>query len=222
VGAALATIALTIGLIVVIRHARNSSGSAAQPDQIAGTQAIQTTPENPTAPQTTQGTKPLNVGVASQPGQAKSPPKSQTLSRNSADQGAVINQSETATEAGAETRTTNAPLTNVTLSAVSKIYVEVVGGNDSNDLREAINERLRSKGQISVVGNRNDADALLQVTSAGGTDTESKIVVELINRRGTVIWSGSSYGKYTGSVPQISANIVKDLRAAMRRSKQQR
>jgi hypothetical protein len=84
------------------------------------------------------------------------------------------------------------------------------------------NERWRPGSQITLVNNRDSADALLKLTverSAGAQPETANVGVELINAGGKVIWT-SPRGHYQGSPSEVSASIVRDLLAAIQRSKQ--
>jgi len=112
------------------------------------------------------------------------------------------------------------------LSAVKKVYIDL-GRDDvsSHGLRETLSEKLGSGNRIIVVGNRDEADALLEVSFMKTSSAEPEtihVVVQLINARGQVIWpdANSTYN-YQGSPAQVSAKIVKDLLGAMHTSQRQ-
>jgi hypothetical protein len=59
--------------------------------------------------------------------------------------------------------------------------------------------------------------------AAGDASKTTQVVVQLINARGDMIWpNAASRRNYRGSVIDISSSIVKDLLAAIQKSKQQR
>ena len=123
---------------------------------------------------------------------------------------------------GVETRSIRATRASTPLSAVKKVYIKATGDERlSQSVRQMLSERLRAGNRTVLVQNRDEADALLEVTvarSASDQPETVKILVELINARGEVIWPKSE-GNYQGSPADVSANIARDLLAAIQKSK---
>jgi hypothetical protein len=111
----------------------------------------------------------------------------------------------------------------VPLSGVKRVYVETVGNETSNQsMREALIDKLRASNRIIMVSNRDEADALMEVSVLKGKESEQDtigVVVQLINARGNTIWPNAySSAKYQGSAYDVSARIVNDLLAAIQKS----
>ena len=123
-----------------------------------------------------------------------------------------------------ETRSIRA-LRDTPLSAVKRVNVETAGDETlGQSVRQTLTKRLRAANRITLAHNRDDADALLKVTvvkSASGDPEKPRVLVELINARGNVIWSNPS-GHYQGSPAEVSASIVRDLLAALKNSRQRK
>jgi hypothetical protein len=87
-----------------------------------------------------------------------------------------------------------------------------------------LEDRLRASNQITLAEDSNQADALIEVSVVKGSGSETPrtaVMVQLINARGKVIWpNGNSSRMYHGSRDDISAQIVKDLLAAIRGARQ--
>ena len=117
------------------------------------------------------------------------------------------------------------PIRATPLFAVKSVYIETVGDETlSQSVRQKLAERLRATNRIILARNRDESDALLKVTVAKSTSGElekTKVLVELINTRGNVIWRGPSEN-YQGSPAEVSASIVRDLLAALKNSRQLR
>lgn len=124
-----------------------------------------------------------------------------------------------------ETRSLGARPAGVPLSAVKRVYVEVVGDETlSQSLRQMLAERLRASKWIILARNRDEADALLKVNVTKGTSRElekTDALAELVNARGNTIWSNSR-GNYQGSSVDVTAGIVRDLLTAIQKSKQRK
>ncbi len=224
---AVAVLLLAIGLVVVIKYARKGNPSAAPHDQVATSQQTGAASGNEipaTGNADTESSKTSNAAETSrQQRQDVGPsPKTGNMARQLTQPGP-----ETKTETATETETRSVKkLRTAPLSAVKKVYIEI-GGDEisSHGLREALSKKLGSGNRIIVVGNRDEADALLEVSVMKSADAEAEIirvVVQLINPRGQVIWpnANSSYN-YLGSPAQVSAKIVRDLLGAMQASQSQ-
>ena len=222
----LAVLLLTITFFAIIRYAREGNAPSAQQSQVATSQQTVAASGNEvsgTGNAATDKNKTSNeAGASGQQRKNFGPsPKSGNLARKPAEpKPETKTLPETATETGMETRGLKINRAALPLSAVRKVYVEIRGNEISRQpLRQALSERLR--GGITLVSNRDDADALLQVSAVKGAETESQltVLVELIDARGRVIWPDpNSDGKYRGSAADVSAGIVKDLLAAIQKS----
>jgi len=237
-GAAIIVV-FVISFAVVMKYIRGERSDATEPNQIAATQQKGETKDE------THPTKAVpDSGVTSTPGEtslkSSNPPqqgfdtrqqrqnvgpsqKIETTARNSGQE-----KPDIASEPGTVTETETRSITAVgatPLSAVKKVYVEAVGDETlSQNVRQTLAERLRASNQIILAHNRDEADALLKVTvvkSPSGEPAQTKSLVELINARGNVIWSNPS-DNYRGSPADVSANIVRDLLAAIKNSKQRK
>jgi hypothetical protein len=225
---ALAVLLIAIGLIALIKYARK--GNAPAPDQIqvavsqtGGVRKEGTPATGSTAP-TSNKTANEEESSRQHRESVQPSPKAESSARNSGQQKPDTSTvPEVATESGIETRSTKARREAVPLSAVKKIYIEILGDDMSKDsVRKGLSERLSSGNRILAVNNRHDADALLEVSvkkSDGAEPDIINVVVELINVRGQVLWPNtSSSGNYQGPVYEVTAKIVRDLLAALQRS----
>jgi len=221
---------LVISFAVVMTYIRRERSAGTDPNQIAvNQQRGQTRAETQPTKAATDGGTTSTAGVTSLPKSPNPPqlknvgpsPKIEETARNSAQEKPGI-----ATGPGTvtETRSIRA-LRDTALSAVKRIYVEAVGDETlSQSLRQTLAERLRATNQIILVHNRDDADALLRVTvvrSASAEPEKANVLVELVNARGSVIWSNPSEN-YQGSPAELSAGIIRDLLAAIKNSKQRK
>ena len=224
--ATLGVLLLVIGLVAVIKYWRKANATLTDPNQVAtnGPTGVARKKENSeTAPAGPDTNKPSTAGDTSrQPREVVQPSsKTESTARNAAQKTPdVKTASETATESVIETRSTKGRLAVVPLSSVKKVYVETLGDElPRQSVRKVLEDRLRANNLITLAEDRNEADALIEVSVVKGSDseTQSTAVVQLINARGKVIWpNGNSRRKYHGSPDDISAQIVKDLVAAIR------
>ena len=110
----------------------------------------------------------------------------------------------------------------VSLANVKRVYVESVEESSGQVLKQMLAKLLQSSGRFTLSRSRDDADALLKVTTRPissnprkRTQAETVSVVILVNARGDVIWpvkGGPSRGRYQGLTPeQVSNQVVKDL-----------
>ena len=228
---ALAVLLLAIGLVGIIKYARKENAPAVEQSQATASRpTIALSKEGNTASgsSATDGNKTSNAEKTSrQQREGVGPPKPEGPARNSAQQRPDTGiPEEAAAEVGTETRSLKGRPIAVPLPSVKKIYVETVGDeNLSQKLRKMLGERLVASNRIILAGNRDDADALLEVSIAKDAGAEPEtihVIVELINARGDVIWPENSSRKYQGSGYDVSARIVKDLLATIQNSRQQR
>jgi hypothetical protein len=228
---ALLALILAVIFLGVIRFARNPNRTPLTPqDQVAmnhRTDAL-TGNENPSTAK--RGNDISSTSSASGPSRQRQ--SVAPSDRGSSSQKATEKRPDTTaapditTEAGTETRGLHVQRSALPLSAIKKIYIEVTGSEISRpELSKQLSDRLDASREITLVTNRDDADALLQVTLLSGVETESKrsVTAELINRRGQVIWrNASSSAKYEGSIADVSTRIVNDLLAAIQNAKRTR
>jgi hypothetical protein len=219
----LALLLVVIGLIAVIKYTQKVNAPAAEQNQVAtsqpsGAKSIEESPQ--TGSTVSDGNKTSDAEKTSRQerGVVRPSPKTESIARNAGQRPDTKPLSETATETGIETRSTKGHLAAVPLSGVRKVYVETLGDeNLAQGLREMLKERLRASSQIILAEDRNEADALIEVSLVKGSDSDPETTaVQLINARGRVIWpTGNASSKYHGSADQVSAQIVKDLLAAI-------
>ncbi|HJP91651.1 MAG TPA: hypothetical protein VJ875_06825 [Pyrinomonadaceae bacterium] len=225
---ALAVFLITLGLVAIIKYARQGNAPAIEQNQLATNHSLGTANTEGTSPagtSATDGTKTSNgEKISREQHQVVPSSRTERTARNSAQRRAETRTPEkTATEGDSETRSLNARPAAVPLSAVKKIYVKILGDITSKEtMRNAIVEKFGSSGQITVVSNEGDADALLEISvtksnSAGPGAVD--VVVELINARGQAIWPNTkASGKYQGSPIAVSAGIVNDLLHSLQKS----
>jgi len=219
----LGVLLFAIGLVAVIKYSRKVNAPAAEQkreaaSQQSGEESREITPPRENA--VPDGSKTSNTeGQSRRQREIVRPfPKTESIARNSAQRPDAKTLPETATETGTETRSTKGRLAVVPLSAVEKVYVETVGDeNLGQSLRKMLNERLRASDQITLAEDRNEAHALIEVSVVKVAERRvTAVTVQVINARGRVIWpKGNSSRKYHGSADDVSAQIVKDLFAAI-------
>ena len=81
------------------------------------------------------------------------------------------------------------------LLTVRRVYVDPLGDDAfSKLLREKLIAALRVSSRFEIVGNRDEADAVFKgsVVRNSGQESNSSVVLELVNVRGQVVWSLSS------------------------------
>lgn len=227
---ALVVFLIAIGLVGVIKYARKGNAPAGKQNQVATNpppNVVNREGTSPTEDSTKDSTKTSNVEETSRQqrqGVGASPTNEKTV-RNSAQQGPETETAEeTASEARTETRSLKARSAAVPLSAVKKIYVEILADNTlKKSMQQALIEKLGSTSRIIVVSNRDDADALLEVSVTKSNMLEPGAIdvsVELINSRGQVIWPNAKPGrKYQGSPANVSTGIALDLLDAIHKSR---
>jgi hypothetical protein len=129
-------------------------------------------------------------------------------------------ETKTDTDTAMKTRSIQ-KLRTVPLSAVKKIYLQIVGGDaiTGRGIHESLNEKINSGRIIKLVSNRDEADALLEVSvskQAGSDSNAIHVIVQLIDARGKTIWPNSdSDHTYRGSALGVSSSLSRDLLAAI-------
>jgi hypothetical protein len=136
-------------------------------------------------------------------------------------------KTESTADTASETRALK-KLRTVPLGAVKNVYVEMVGGDaiSVQGVRESLSEKISSSGLIKLVSNRDKADALLEVSvskEAGGDREAIRVVVQLIDARGKMIWSNSNSNRaYRGSALGVTSAISRELVAAIESARQRK
>ena len=114
------------------------------------------------------------------------------------------------TTRGAQTRTIPAMLL-----SVRKVYVDPLGnGTLSMQVRAALIDRLQSTSRFTIVGNRNEADAVFKGTATRAVDDPERasVILRLINVKGQVLWPlRKSALRYTGTAADASDKLLRDL-----------
>jgi hypothetical protein len=104
---------------------------------------------------------------------------------------------------------------NLTLREVKKIYLEIRGESAVDDFRSNLVDSFNSSGIVAAETNADDADAALKIliskTTPGGIQTSA----QLVNARGTVLWSR----RHSGEHSKVTSEIVKDLLSEIRRAR---
>ncbi|MFL6209577.1 MAG: hypothetical protein ACJ74W_12040 [Pyrinomonadaceae bacterium] len=246
---ALAFVFIAVCVGVVIKFARPRDGGAAEQHQVVAGQPKEVNNRAPQSTATDNNTATASAPTtttASNNAADQKPPDKRTNATTSPQVAGARQQRapedtarhpapertglpaapDTATEAETSTRGGAAALPVVPLSAVKKVYVETIGDEVlGQSVRQLLGERLRASGRITPAGSREEADALLKVSIMKSTAAASEspiVLVQLINARGAVIWPRTNLGgKYQGPAAVVSADIVKDLLAAVRQAEKQ-
>jgi hypothetical protein len=221
---ALAVLLLAVGLVAVIKYGRKPNPSAAQHDQVATSQQSAIPSERKIPETGNGGTESSKASNAAETSRQKRQgvglsPKTGNTARQPA-QPVTDTKTETITETAIETRNTR-NLRTVPLSAVKKIYVEMVGDAASGQgVREALINKLSLSKLVKLASTQDEADALLEVSflKTDRAELETiRVVVELIDARGKTIWpNANSNHMYQGSARGVTSSISKDLLAAIR------
>jgi hypothetical protein len=103
--------------------------------------------------------------------------------------------------------------TNLKLSGVKKIYIEVRGDAAVNQLRSNLIESLSSSGVVAAATDADDADAALKIV-VSQTSPQIEASALLVNARGTVLWRGTR--RYSGDSAKVVSDIVKDVLAQIK------
>lgn len=114
------------------------------------------------------------------------------------------------------------------LHDVRRIYVEAVGEEPSRHrLSKALGNGLQASNVVSIVQNREDADAVLKIKVERDKGTPAGAAVfrgQLINANGDIIWPTArtdSGGQYRGSPEEASRKAVADLLREIRDPEQE-
>jgi hypothetical protein len=236
---------LALGAAVLISYAVKWRPSARQPLLTTNEQVSQPASEDtrasPTATQTGGAVSTLNNSSAEQANhsstqvaEARQPRESnenssasQEIARNDKPQQRPLVQPQVVPEEAVTTRSITPATTVTSLAGVKKIYIEVLGdGLLSKNVHELLRVASNSSGRLTLAQNRDEADALLKVSVAGGSAAETEhliIVTQLINARGEVIWPHTNTsGKYQGSAANVADSLMKDLLNSIRQAERQR
>jgi hypothetical protein len=117
------------------------------------------------------------------------------------------------TDADADVTRSGVVIPNLTLRQVKKIYIEIRGDAALNGLRSDLVESLGSSGVVTVATKADEADAALKIDIRSGPQIEASAL--LVNARGTILWRGAR--RYSGEIPGVASEIVKDLVSEIRR-----
>jgi hypothetical protein len=211
-----------IALFAIIKYTRHGNGSAADQNYVAANQQGGT-PNGTEIPATGNAVTDSNSKASNSADTSRQPVAQSNQAGNPARnsvQSEAETKTETTTDTASETRSIK-KLRTVPLSAVKKIYLEMLGGDaiSVQGLRELLREKFSSSGLINLVSNRDEADALLEVSvskQAGSESNAIHVVVQLIDARGKTIWPNSdSTRTYRGSALGVSSSISRDLLAAI-------
>lgn len=102
---------------------------------------------------------------------------------------------------------------NLRLRDVKKVYIEIRGDAAFNELHSNLVESLGSSGVVAAATNADDADAALKIV-VSQTRPQIEASALLVNARGTVLWQGAR--RYSGEIPKVVSEIVKDLLVQIR------
>jgi hypothetical protein len=108
--------------------------------------------------------------------------------------------------AGELTRSGNV-VPNLKLKDVKKIYIEIRGDDERNNLKNTLN----SSGIVAAT-NADEADAGLKIVVS-----QTSISALLVNARGTVLWRSTR--QYSGEPGKVISEIVKEMLSEIRRAK---
>jgi hypothetical protein len=106
---------------------------------------------------------------------------------------------------------------NLKLSDVKKVYIEIRGDAEFNDLRNNLAEKLGSSGVVTSATGVDDADAALKIVVAkiSTSDPQGKTQIELsarlVNARGTVLWPKAGARRYSGDTNKAISEMISDL-----------
>ena len=108
----------------------------------------------------------------------------------------------------------------VRLSDIRKIYIEPMQNNLDQYLRSAISRRFHST--ISVVLNKNEADAVMSSANQAAQQVE-RATVNLTDESGKhLLWTGTAgdrnakmLGVKHGGLPQVADSLIAQLKKAM-------
>jgi hypothetical protein len=225
----LACILVTIFVVAGTRYVKRETSSKVSPYHTDTQSAGPSVEAQSSGAQTTTQN---NVNVARSEASTiqarQKSPLSTTVEKDKEKQSVVVNPLPaghegvtTSEKTGSEaelTRSLGPNSTAVSLSNVRKIYITFLGNLPVNEpLRDKLFENLRASNRFALAQNRDEADALMKVSSRKSVDKQpetASVFVQLINARGEIIWPTprtSSGGNYQGSVATMSRRIVEDL-----------
>jgi hypothetical protein len=102
------------------------------------------------------------------------------------------------------------------LKEVRKVYVEMRGDAELNQLRSNLVESLGSSGVVAVTSDADEADAALKIVFSQTNEGERQIKSALlVNARGTVLWQKAGR-RYSGEITKVLSEIAKGLLAEIR------
>jgi hypothetical protein len=101
------------------------------------------------------------------------------------------------------------------LKEVKKIYIEIRGTGEFNELRSSLVESLGSSGVVGATTVADEADAALKiVVSRAGASAQ------LVNARGTVLWPKGRARRYSGETNKVVSEMIEDLLSEIRLARQ--
>jgi hypothetical protein len=128
------------------------------------------------------------------------------------------------------TRSTTGITAGISLVAVKRVYVDLLGDDPTTgELRRLLIRELQSSQRLATTDNQQETDAVLRasIRQLVARKTKSQkspmvlITVQLINANGNVIWPKNGKGKearYTGSLKSLAHRIVMDLVGEIRKA----
>jgi hypothetical protein len=213
---ALATVVVGVLVICVVSYVayvrlRSPVAGGPAPTSDVAREAAPTSPQGaaPVAQANDRVNEPVPAAIQPAPPirERSSAPKAPVVSK---DVPAQTGDQEIAEDA---TRSGNV-IANLKLGQVKKIYIEIRGDGELNDLRRNVIESF-SGGDI-------------RVASAGEADASLKIVVSkdgasarLVNARGVVLWSKSGVRRSSGETTRVTSDLVNDLLTEIRAARGQ-
>jgi hypothetical protein len=215
---ALIVLIFAIALFAILNYTRHRNAPAMNQEQIAANQPGGTPnkAEIATAANAaTDNSKASNTGETSRQRVGQSS-RAGNLARHPV-QPEADTKTEIGTDAASETRSIK-KLRTVPLSAVRKVYLEIVGGDGIlvQAVGESLSEKITSSGVIKLVSNRDEADALLELSVSKAEPERFRVVVQLIDASGKTIWPNANSNRtYQGSALGVSSSISRDLLAAI-------
>jgi hypothetical protein len=215
---ALIVLIFAIALFAILNYTRHRNAPAMNQEQIAANQPGGTPNEAEIATAgnaATDSSKASNTGETSHQRVGQSS-RAGNLARHPV-QPEADTKTEIGTDAASETRSIK-KLRTVPLSAVRKVYLEMVGGDGISvqAVGESLSEKITSSGVIKLVSNRDEADALLELSVSKAEPERFRVVVQLIDASGKTIWPNANSNRtYQGSALGVSSSISRDLLAAI-------
>jgi hypothetical protein len=200
---------VVISVVSYLTYLTLKSRQTTAPEQISSVPIIN--PESAKAPTTTKAPEP--DGRASPPVKNERPTvaKAPATVRPSPNANAAAERREE--EAADNVTRSSAAIPNLTLKEVKKIYIEMRGDAELNDLRNSLNDGLTSSGVVAAASSADDADAALKIVVS-----QTSTSAQLVNARGTVLWPTANRRtrRYSGETSKVVSDIIEDLVSEIR------